>query len=618
MDKIKRIKELTSELNRYRNAYYNASTSIVTDYQYDQLFDELQKLEAETGFILATSPTQTVGYEIKTELQTVRHKNPMLSLDKTKSIDDLIKFTGSKDPFVGGALCILSTKCDGISCKMSFCGGHLIQASSRGNSIEGQIITHNAKVVKNLPQQIKYKEELEIEGELIITYSDFKQINAGLPEDERYSNPRNLASGSAMQLNSEIAAKRQLRFVAWKVNTPVGEMPNSFASRLMFIKNLGFDIVPYRIVDIPARFDKYIEELKETAADMEYPIDGLVLTYDDVAYGESLGITSHHPKHSIAFKFYDEEINTRLIDIEWTMGKKGALTPTAVFDSVSLEGTIINRASLHNVSICKNLQLGIGDEITVYKANAIIPQVRDNLTRSNTFTLPDVCPICGGMVMVVKENNTETLWCMETDCKGKMLGKLNHFVSKHAINITGLSEQTLERFIHLGWLNTFNDIYRLHEYKEEMLKMNGFGKKSVEKLLENIKKSRKTTLDKFIYGLCIPLIGQSASKTISAAFRGDVHEFFEAWKTGYDFSQLTDFGENMNHTMHIFISKNAFWIEDLIKEFTFPEITTESCTNTDTLKGMTFVITGSLTQYPNRDALVADIERFGGDRKSVV
>ncbi len=608
MDKVKRIKELVSQLNTYRNAYYNNSESQISDYEYDNLFDELKQLENETGVIMSNSPTQTVGYEVKSKLEKVKHSHPMLSLDKTKSVEDLIEFAGDRD-------CLLSLKMDGLTVLLTYDNGELVQAESRGNGEIGELITHNAKVFTNIPLNIEYKGRLEVEGEAIITYPDFEKINSKLSEEYKYKNPRNLVSGSVRQLDSNIAAQRYIKFIAWKVPEIEEEIKSddSFLFRLQFVKNLGFDIVPLFTYTNKSsdkeNINKIIESLKNKASEQGFPIDGLVMVYDSISYGVSLGMTGHHPRHSIAFKFFEDEMTTILRNIEWTMGKTGVLTPTAIFDSVELEGTSVERASLHNISICKELQLGIGDEITVYKANAIIPQVRENLTKSNSFSIPEKCPICGGKTSIIKEKSSEIFVCDNSECKGKLLGKLSHFVSKNAVNIDGLSEQTLEKLIELGWLNSFQDIYRLSEHKDEMSKLDGFGKKSVEKLLDAIEKSRSITLDRFIYALCIPLVGRSASKTIAKYFNYDFKEWYQIGVSQpFRYTLLDDFGETMQNGIHNFVV-NMDMISDLADEFTFEKVE-EKSSGVD-LSGKVFVITGSLVHYKNRDELVGVIESLG-------
>lgn len=601
MDKTKRIKQLTKLLNEYRDAYYNRGESIISDYDYDNLFDELQKLEEETGIILSNSPTQTVGYEVKSQLEKVKHSHPMLSLGKTKSVNDLIKFSNGKD-------CIISLKMDGLTVLNTYENGKLIQSETRGDGEEGELITHNAKVFDNLPLQINNTHRFEIEGEAIITKNDFELINSKLSEENKYKNPRNLASGSVRQLDNKIAKERHVKFVAWKI--PFGF--TYFTEGFNFAQSIGFEVVPYVTYNSKTDdIDKKIEELKAIAEDKSYPIDGLVITYDDVEYGKSLGFTGHHPKHSLAFKFYNEEVATILKDIEWGMGRTGQLTPVALFNDVFLDGTTVNRASLHNVTILKELQLGIGDEVTVYKSNEIIPQLRDNLTRSNTITIPSTCPICCSPTKIEKENNSEVLTCTNPNCKGKLLGKLCHAVSKKALNIDGLSEATLQKFIDRGWLQCVEDIYHLPLYKDKISRMEGFGAKSTKKLMENIEKSKNITLDKFISALSIPLIGTTASKDIAKFCDYDIKKFKSIMgKSPYKFTKIEGFGDKMARSLFDWWSDNVEEFLELERHFRFKKI--ENNINVDKLKGQNFVITGKLHHFTNRDALKEKIESLGG------
>ena len=603
MDKIKRIKELVSQLNTYRNAYYNNSESQISNYEYDNLFDELKQLEDETGVIMSNSPTQTVGYEVKSKLEKVKHSHPMLSLDKTKDINDLIAFSSGRD-------CIVSLKLDGLTILNTYNNSTLVQSETRGNGEEGEIVTHNARVFDNLPSNIPYDRKFEIEGEAIIAQSDFEKINV----NGEYKNSRNLASGSVRQLDNNVTKDRHVRFVAWKI--PFGVTTYSIGFDIA--ARYGFEVVPYEKYN-SSKDDIHviIEKLKTVAREKGYPIDGLVITYDNIEYGKSLGMTGHHPKHSLAFKFYDEEVTTTLRDVEWTMGKTGILTPTAIFEPVEIEGTTVERASLHNISVMKSLysaQWYEGLQLDVYKANQIIPQVKraydPNCICNRRLFIPEKCPICGGKTSIIKENSSEVLVCCNSECKGKLLGKLSHFVSKNAVNIDGLSEQTLEKLIELGWLNSFQDIYRLSKHKDEMSKLDGFGKRSVEKLLDAIEKSRSITLDRFIYALCIPLIGRSASKTISNHFKGDYDSFHDALFDEFNFTYLDDFGETMNKSLHVWYENNKHMMRELVQEFTFEKVE-EKSSGID-LSGKTFVITGSLIHYKNRGELVSVIEQLGG------
>ena len=614
MDKVKRIKELTQKLNQYRDSYYNDSVSEISDHEYDELFDELKQLEEETNIVMANSPTHTVGYEVKSKLEKVKHSHPMLSLDKTKSVDDLKKFAGDKN-------CLLMCKMDGLTVLLTYENGELIQAETRGNGEEGEIITHNARVFENIPAHIDYTGHLEVEGEAIITYGDFEIINSKLLENEKYKNTRNLVSGSVRQLDSNIAAQRHIKFITWKVPNIEDKIKsdNSILFRLNYIKDLGFDIVPFysytNCSSDKENINNMIISLQDRAKYLGYPIDGLVVTYDDISYGESLGTTGHHPKHSLAYKFYDDIYPTRLLDVEFTMGKTGVLTPTAVFEPVEIDGTMVERASLHNISIMKSLGIvSKYQEIGVYKANMIIPQIEyaekmNCVSVKESICIPGVCPVCGWNTERLKDNDTEILVCTNPNCKGKLLGKLSHFVSKNAINIDGLSEQTLQKFIDLGWLNSFREIYYLSEHKEEMYKLDGFGKKSVDKLLESIEKSRNTTLDRFIYGLCIPLIGRTASKDIANNFNYD-YEQFRKYGIVTHYKGIDGFGDSMNDSIHDYLRKNHMMVEMLADEFTF--IVKEKSENKVNLSNKTFVITGSLNHYKNRDELVNIIEQLGG------
>lgn len=597
-------------LNEYRNAYYNESESIISDYEYDKLYDELEKLESETGLSFANSPTKTVGFQVKSELEKIKHSHPMLSLDKTKSVDDLRKFAGDKD-------CILSLKMDGLTCLLTYENGSLVQAETRGNGDIGELITHNANVFENIPLTIEYKGHFEIEGEAIITYDDFEKINKVLPEDKKYKNPRNLVSGSVRQLDNRIAAQRHIKFVAWKVPTEV--CSNSFLNRLKYAKELGFEIVPLFTYSGKSsdkeNLPEMIESLKIKAHDHGYPIDGLVMTYNDIQYGESLGLTGHHPKHSVAYKFYDEEFETTLNNIEWTMGKSGCLTPTAVFEPVEIDGTIVERASLHNMSIFKDLELSYGDAITVFKANQIIPQVSDNLDRTlnNLCIPPSTCPICGGKTEIVKDNDTEVLMCSNSNCKGKLLGKLSAFASRNKMNIDGLSDETLSKFIARGWLTCFSDIYNLKDYYIHMINMSGFGRKSIDKLIDSIEKSRSVELNRFIAALSIPGVGDSTAKDISKHCEYDFDTFVMRLIDKYNWSVIDGIGEKTSQQINEWIddSGNREDFRKLLQTIIPVNLNTNN--NTDqSLAGKNFVVTGDVTQFKNRKELQKFIESKGG------
>ena len=610
MNKTERIKELTKMLNEYRNAYYNESESIISDYEYDKLYDELEKLENETGLSFANSPTKTVGFQVKSELEKIKHSHPMLSLDKTKSVNDLRKFAGDKD-------CILSLKMDGLTCLLTYENGVLVQAETRGNGEVGELITHNANVFKNIPLTIEYKGHFEIEGEAIITYDDFEKINKSLPEDKKYKNPRNLVSGSVRQLDNRIAAQRHIKFIAWKVPTVI--CSNSFLNRLKYAEKLGFEIVPLYTYSGKSsdkeNLPEMIESLKTKAHNYGYPIDGLVMTYNDIQYGESLGLTGHHPRHSVAYKFYDEEFETTLNNIEWTMGKSGCLTPTAVFEPVEIDGTIVERASLHNMSIFKDLELSYGDTITVFKANQIIPQVSDNLDRTlnNLCIQPSTCPICGGKTEIVKDNDTEVLMCSNSNCKGKLLGKLSAFVSRNKMNIDGLSEETLSKFIARGWLTCFSDIYKLKDYYIHMINMSGFGRKSIDKLIDSIEKSRSVELNRFIAALSITGVGDSTAKDISKHCEYDFDTFVMRLIDKYNWSVIDGIGEKTSQQINEWIddSGNREDFRKLLQTIIPVNLNTND--NTDqSLAGKNFVVTGDVTQFKNRKELQKFIESKGG------
>lgn len=602
MNKIERIKHLIKILNHASDCYYN-SDPIMSDYDWDNLYDELKSLETDTRFILGNSPTQNPGYEVKSKLKKVTHSHPMLSLDKTKSVDDLIKFSSGRD-------CIISLKMDGLTVLNTY-DGALIQSETRGNGEVGELITHNAKMFDNLPIRISFINEFEIEGEAIITKDDFEKINENLPEDKKYKNPRNLASGSVRQLDSKITKDRHVKFIVWKIPSGFPHFTDGFD----FAEKLGFDIVPYVTYNSDKdNIEKKIEYLKSIAEEKSYPIDGLVITYNNVEYGKSLGMTGHHPRHSLAFKFYDEEEVTTLKDIEWSLGKTGQITPVAIFDDVELEGTTVNRASLHNVSILKKFKLGIGDEITVYKSNQIIPQLRDNLTKSNTITIPTTCPVCCGETKIVKDNDSEVLICTNPNCPGKLLGKLKSAVSKNALNIDGFSEATIQKFINFGWLNSIRDIYHLSEHKTEMHTLEGFGKKSVDKLLKAIEDSRNIKFSSFLYAQSIPLIGDSASKQISKFCNDDFDTFtkYMVENGASVFSSIDGIGDEMVKSLRNWWNDNCSEFVDFgIEEMHFIKKKSTQNSGID-LAGKTFVITGSLEHFKNRDEMKEKIESLGG------
>lgn len=619
MNKIEEMKALVEKLNQYRDAYYNNAESIVTDHQYDDLCDQLEKMEKETGVILSNSPVHSVGYEVKSKLEKIEHSHLMMSLDKTKDVNILRKFIGDKDS-------LLMCKMDGLTILLTYEDGELIQAETRGNGVTGEIITHNAKAFENIPMHINQKGHVEIEGEAIITYTDFEKINNLIKhEEDRYKNPRNLASGSVRQLDSKIAAKRHVRFIVWKVPAGMDELP-LMSARFEKARELGFDIVPYiRVYKENQNLEELINLLKEKAAYLSYPIDGLVAAYNDIAYGLSLGVTDKYPRHSLAYKFYDDEFETVLTDIEWTMGKSGQLTPTAVFEPVDIDGTSVSRASLHNVSIFKRFYLHKGDTVAVYKANQIIPQISRNMTKGyNTgekFIIPKICPICGEPVSVVKENDSEVLMCMNAGCKGKLLGELNAFVGKKAHDINGLSEATLSLMIQRGLIESSIDLYHLKEKKEQLAYLPKMGAKKIGNLLKAIEDSRNTTLEKFIVGLNIPLIGSRAAKDIAKHEKTRTKElnltkpintFIVDAAENYDFTHIEGLGVERNNSIHNYFGENYDYVCALASQFTFQDDIVENITENTSLSGKKFCITGKLHIFANRDELVADIESKGG------
>ena len=608
MDKIKRIKELVNLLNYYRDEYYNNSVSKISDFEYDRLYDELAELEQETSFIMVISPTQTVGYEVKSELTKVTHNHPMLSLDKTKDIDDILKFLGDKDG-------VVMPKMDGLTCSVRYVGGDLVSAETRGDGLIGEDILHCARAIKNLPLHINYKNEIVIDGEVIITYEDFEKINTKLPKDQQYKHPRNLASGSIRQLDSKVAAERNLKFIAWKVvrgckdNIYNGCNNNLFFDRLAFAEIAGFDVVNMYGLPSFARdkgnVEYAIEEMKRWAKNNSYPIDGCVIGYDDVVYGESLGATGHHLRSQIAYKFYDELYETKLLNIEWTMGKTNILTPTAVFKTVNIDGTDVSRASLHNISIIKKLGLTNNCTVMVYKANQIIPQIDSCLQDGNSaIEIPKSCPVCGGLTQIVKENETEVLVCANINCRGKLLGRLNNFVSRKCMNIENLSSATLEKLISLGYINDFKSIYHLSEHKRKLIKLDGFGLKSIQKLLDNIEKSRDVKLENFIAALGVPDVGVSTAKTIAARFN-DYRDFIVR-APSFNWQELDGIGDVTSQNITEFINENLNDIRELGKEMRF---VAEDEVYDNSLSGVKFCITGSFSQ--SRDVLKQKLESKG-------
>ena len=571
----------------------------MTDKQYDDLYDQLLELEKSTGIIMSNSPTQKVQGEILEGLTKVKHSKLMLSAQKTKSVDNIKQFASKSDTYA-------SWKLDGLTIVVKYKNGKLIQALTRGSGDFGEDVTEQAKMITNLPLTIPFKEELELRGECVISWNNFNKINETL--EEKYSHPRNLAAGSIRQLDTSITQERNLEYVVFEVVTPYGG-DNKFVE-LDSMDELGFTTVGRTYVTSKKSVNDIVALM---AADKsKYPVDGLIFEYASNEYSKSLGATAHHESCRMALKWKDNTYETTLVDIEWNTSRTGLINPVAIFEPVDLDGAITTRATLHNISYIEDLELGIGDTITLYRANMVIPKVDDNFTRSNTWKLPDKCPNCGGEVEVHNDNGSKTLHCINSNCHAKLLGKLTHFVSKYAMNIDGFSEETLSKFITLGWLNNFLDIYYLQDHTQQMGRLDGFGIKSVTKLISAIDKSRNIKLENFIYSQSIPLIGKSASKDISKFCNGDLTKFLEYVDNKFNFSNVIDgFGDTMNSSLYNWTEINKENLIRLSKEL----VIIKDEVNNDIGKSLnekSFCITGSLVQYLNRDALVKDIELHDG------
>jgi len=602
--KVERIKELVNLLNEASKAYYAQDREIMSNYEYDKLYDELVALEAETGMILANSPTVTVGYEAVDELPKERHESPMLSLGKTKSREEL------RD-WLQGNTAILSWKLDGLTIVLTYREGKLAKAVTRGNGEIGEVITNNARTFKNLPLTIAYQGELILRGEAVITYSDFEKINAEIEDAEaKYKNPRNLCSGSVRQLNNEITAKRNVGFYAFSLVKAEGvDFQNSKEKQIHFLQEQGFENVDYRMVT-ENNILEAISDFEQRIETNDLPSDGLVLTYDDIAYGQSLGRTSKFPRHSIAFKWADELRETTLKEIEWSASRTGLINPVAIFEPVELEGTTVSRASVHNISILRSLQLGIGDRITVYKANMIIPQIAENLTRSNHLEIPKVCPVCGQPTQIKQLNEVQSLYCTNEKCGAKQMKTFALFVSRDAMNIDGLSEATLEKFMEQGFLQEYADLFHLDRYKEEITQMEGFGEKSYQNLIDSIEKARNTTLPRLIYALGIANIGVANAKMLCKHFNYDFEKMRQA--DVETLSGIDGVGEVIASAYVAYMQDedNLQKIEHLLKELQIevPKVDADA----QTLAGMIFVVTGSLNHFANRNDLKELIEQKGG------
>lgn len=603
-EKTARIRELVPLLNQASKAYYAQDMEIMSNYEYDALYDELEALEKETGLVLSNSPTRRVGYEAVQQLAKEAHETPALSLDKTKDPEALAEFLGDQKG-------LLSWKLDGLTIVLTYEQGRLVKAVTRGNGEIGEVVTQNAETFENLPLTISFSGKLVLRGEAVIKYPDFERINHEIPDAEaKYKNPRNLCSGSVRQLDPAVTAKRSVNLEVFSLVSCDGmDFHNSNEQKFLWLKSLGFDVVPYKIV----YRDTMIDAVKEFASeinDYDIPSDGLVLLMDDIAYGESLGRTSKFPRNAIAFKWQDEIAQTTLREVEWSPSRTGLINPVAIFDPVELEGTTVTRASLHNVSILEGLRLGIGDTITVYKANMIIPQIAENLTGSASLAIPKVCPACQGTTVIKDENGVKTLLCPNPDCPAKKIKLFVDFVGRSAMNIEGISEETLDKFIGHGFISEFADIYRLDRYREQITKMQGFGEKSYENMIRSVNDSRQTTADRLLNGLGILGVGPANAKMIARYFDGDIEKIrkapFEA------FTGIEGIGDVLaaNLTAYFSDPENARVLDDLLQEIHIPVM--QSDTENQIFRGMTFVITGSLEHYDNRDALKAEIEGLGG------
>lgn len=607
---VRRIKYLVRNLNTYRRAYYNTANSLISDYEYDMLFDELKQLETETGFIMSNSPTQTVGYTVNSKFNKVVHTKPLLSLDKTQDMDEFIKFCLPSQV-------LLMHKLDGLTIKLHYNEGKLVQASTRGNGLEGDDITTNAKYFTNIPLTIPTDKDIMLEGEAIITRDDFERINAELPDDKKFKNARNLASGSVKQLDTKVVMSRHIKFVCWNANDLSTD--GTMESGLKCAETMGFDIVDYYVplqITIVESVPSCVEKLQKDAKNKFLPIDGIVAIYNDITYGESLGKTSHHFNNGFAFKFYDEEEETVLTGIEWSMGKTGDLTPVAIFEPVEIDGTTVTRASLHNISCLQALKLGMGDRILVYKANQIIPQVRKSLTTGNNIEIPSMCPVCGGVTKVIEtEDGVKVLTCTNDNCRGKLLGKLNHFVSKNAMNIDGLSEATLDKLISLKILNNLTDIYNIQSYTGLLYTLEGFGETSINKLINSIENSKNTTLDKLLNAVSIPTVGKSIAKLLANFIDNDETRVFELGTT--NLTRIEGIGDIMEMEIHNWFNNpdNVEMLKTLLSLCTFKKPEKISSTK---FHGIGFVITGKLTKYTNRAALESVILHNGGILQSSV
>ncbi len=612
MDKdTKQMKELIEKLTEASRAYYQDASEIISNYEYDKLYDELVELEVKTGTILSGSPTQNVGYEVVSELPKETHEKPMLSLDKTKSVDELVSWLGDNKA-------LLSWKLDGLTVVLTYNNGELIKAVTRGNGIVGEVITANARAFANVPLKIAYKGELILRGEAVISYKEFERINASISEvDAKYKNPRNLCSGSVRQLNSEITAKRHVLFYAFSLVKADGvDFNNSSNSQFAWLSEQGFDVVEHVMVNA-ASLPKMVEEFSKKIENFFLPSDGLVLLLDDIAYGNSLGTTAKFPRNAIAFKWSDEIRETKLKYIEWSPSRTGLINPVAVFEPVELEGTTVSRASVHNISILEGLELGIGDTITVYKANMIIPQIENNLTRSGCVELPDTCPVCGGKTKIKKEADVKTLYCTNPDCLVKHAKSFELAASRDALNIDGLSIQTIEKFIAKGFIKDYADLFRLERYKKDIVEMDGFGEKSYENLIKSAKAASYTDMTRLVYALGIAGVGLAGARMLTSHFKGDFDKLRHA--SLEELTMIDGIGEIIGQAIVDYFndSKNNMQVDDLLSELELKPYE-ENVIVSAGIGGKTFVITGDVYKFKNRKELEAYIRDRGGKTSSSV
>lgn len=603
MDSMKRMKELIPLLTQASRAYYQEDRELMSNYEYDKLYDELVTLEAETGITLAGSPTTMVGYEALEELPKEAHEKPMLSLDKTKDVETLRSFVGTHKT-------LLSWKLDGLTIVLTYQDGKLEKAVTRGNGVIGEVITNNARVFKNIPLQISHKGNLVLRGEAIITYSDFEKINSEIENvDAKYKNPRNLCSGSVRQLNNEITAKRNVHFYAFSLVRAEGvDFQNSVEQQFLWLQKQGFDVVEYRAVTQDT-LDDAMQYFEHQVSENDFPSDGLVALYDDIAYGASLGSTAKFPRNAFAFKWKDEIKETTLREIEWSPSRTGLINPVAIFDPIELEGTTVSRASVHNVSILKELQLGIGDKIQVYKANMIIPQIAENLTRSGNLEIPHSCPVCQKEARILKTNEVESLYCMNPDCQAKKIKSFTLFVSRDAMNIDGLSEATLEKFILKGFIKDFGDVFEISRYKDQIVETEGFGEKSYENLIASLENAKHTTLPRVLYSLGIANIGLANAKVICREFGYDVEKLIHA--SAEEINAIEGIGPVIAKAFTDYFSneENLKKFHHLMSHLELEEVKKEE---NQTFAGKQFVITGSVVHFANRSQLKEFIEQRGG------